>query len=176
MSLLDWNCPSQDDARPVVADDNIFASLSRKRKISKIWENVLNIPLDQSYLGAQMCALGRPPDDNNRQPHKEQRKGAIVFLRFCLFWDSTTKMANWRVADIDAGLAADFDDSLSGLGVEIGTETYNMSEALLALPSLPVFKQEVTENGLTALASPRLAVSIPMMLHDSNFVSQTGKE
>ncbi|XP_074652120.1 transcription factor CP2-like isoform X2 [Tubulanus polymorphus] len=41
--------------------------------------------------------------------------------------------------DIDGGLAADFDGSLSGLGVEIGANAYNMSEALLALP---VFKQE----------------------------------
>ena len=28
--------------------------------------------------------------------------------------------------DIDGGLAADFDGSLSGLGVELGTSTYNM--------------------------------------------------
>lgn len=30
---------------------------------------------------------------------------------------------NW---DIDGGLAADFDGSLSGLGSELGTGTYNM--------------------------------------------------
>ncbi|CAL4111679.1 unnamed protein product, partial [Meganyctiphanes norvegica] len=44
--------------------------------------------------------------------------------------------------DIDQGLAADFDDSLSGLGVDISTASYNMSEALMALPNVPLFKQE----------------------------------
>ncbi|ELT94029.1 hypothetical protein CAPTEDRAFT_222821 [Capitella teleta] len=48
-------------------------------------------------------------------------------------------LANIKTDDIDGGLAADFDGSLSGLGVELGSSTYNMSEALLALP---VFKQE----------------------------------
>ncbi|XP_047479167.1 transcription factor CP2-like protein 1 isoform X4 [Penaeus chinensis] len=48
----------------------------------------------------------------------------------------------WELEDIDQGLAADFDDSLSGLGVDISTASYNMSEALLALPAVPIFKQE----------------------------------
>lgn len=117
-------------------DDSLFASLSRKRKISKMWDTICgNAGADSGYQALFETAGGRPPDDVNRQPHKEQRK------------DSTTKMANWRVEDIDGGLAADFDDSLSGLGIELGTATYNMSEALLALPVLPVFKQEATENG-----------------------------
>lgn len=38
--------------------------------------------------------------------------------------------------DIDDALAADFDGSLSGLGMELGTSSFNMSETLLALPSL----------------------------------------
>ncbi|KAI1280874.1 Transcription factor CP2 [Halotydeus destructor] len=38
--------------------------------------------------------------------------------------------------DIEDALAADFDGSLSGLGIELGTSSFNMSEALLALPSL----------------------------------------
>jgi len=40
------------------------------------------------------------------------------------------------IADIDENLAADFDGSLSGLGVDINTSTYSMSEALSALPNL----------------------------------------
>ncbi|KAG7167947.1 Alpha-globin transcription factor CP2-like [Homarus americanus] len=44
--------------------------------------------------------------------------------------------------EIDQGLAADFDDSLSGLGVDISTASYNMSEALLALPNVSQFKEE----------------------------------
>lgn len=49
---------------------------------------------------------------------------------------------HWESEDIDQGLAEDFDDSLSGLGVDISTASYNMSEALLALPSVSQFKEE----------------------------------
>lgn len=69
----------------------------------------------------------------------------------------TLNISNW---DIDGGLAADFDGSLSGLGAELGTSTYNMSEALLALP---VFKQENLDNGfqyiLGAATSPAVKVN-----------------
>ncbi|XP_043215961.1 upstream-binding protein 1-like isoform X2 [Amphibalanus amphitrite] len=56
------------------------------------------------------------------------------------FWDCGSpgdKIAHWQGgADVDQGLAADFDDSLSGLGVNLSSTTYNMSEALLALPNI----------------------------------------
>ncbi|XP_022661432.1 transcription factor CP2-like protein 1 isoform X1 [Varroa jacobsoni] len=42
----------------------------------------------------------------------------------------------WHMDDIDDALAADFDGSLSGLGIELGTASFNMSETLLALPSI----------------------------------------
>jgi hypothetical protein len=42
------------------------------------------------------------------------------------------------IADIDENLAADFDGSLSGLGVDINASTYSMSEALMALPNLSI--------------------------------------
>ncbi|XP_033733292.1 transcription factor CP2-like [Pecten maximus] len=62
--------------------------------------------------------------------------------------------------DINDSLAADFDGSLSGLGTELGTGTYNMSEALLALP---VFKQENLDNGfqyiLGAATSPAVKIN-----------------
>jgi transcription factor CP2 and related proteins len=70
-------------------------------------------------------------------------------------------MTSWH--DIDDNLAADLDGSLSGLGEDLSTASYNMrfnfhfnmfikmspnsnfsSEALLALPSLTVFKQEAS--------------------------------
>ncbi len=42
----------------------------------------------------------------------------------------THSFSNWLQAiktdDMEAGLAADFDGSLSGLGVELGSSTYNM--------------------------------------------------
>ncbi|KAF4519081.1 hypothetical protein B566_EDAN001673 [Ephemera danica] len=53
---------------------------------------------------------------------------------------ATGRMSSWH--DIDDNLAADLDGSLSGLGEDLSTASYNMSEALLALPSLTVFKQE----------------------------------
>ncbi|XP_066947866.1 transcription factor CP2-like protein 1 isoform X2 [Macrobrachium rosenbergii] len=52
--------------------------------------------------------------------------------------------------DIDQGLAADFDDSLSGLGVDISTASYNMSEALLALPTVPLLKHEIDKQSYTS--------------------------
>ncbi|XP_046462637.1 uncharacterized protein LOC124208808 isoform X3 [Daphnia pulex] len=52
------------------------------------------------------------------------------------------RVAGWRLEDIDDNLAADFDGSLSGLGVDLSVASYNMSEALLALPTLTGFKQE----------------------------------
>ena len=37
---------------------------------------------------------------------------------------------------IDQGLADNFEDSLTGLGVDITTVSYNMTDAMLALPNL----------------------------------------
>lgn len=129
-------------------DDNLYsASSTRKRKISKMWESVYGTTItDNNLFGhALYTALGRANEHDNRQPQKELRK------------DSTTKMANWRVDEIDGSLAADFDDSLSGLGVELGTASYDMSQALLALPTLPVFKQEPdSENGIGGPSSPNV--------------------
>ncbi|XP_054162550.1 transcription factor CP2-like [Oppia nitens] len=54
-----------------------------------------------------------------------------------------TAAVHWSsVDDIDDALAADFDGSLSGLGMELGTGSFNMSEALMALPNLSALKQE----------------------------------
>ncbi len=53
------------------------------------------------------------------------------------------------ISEIDDNLASNFDDSLSGLGVDIASANISMSEALLALPNLSIsssqiFKQEAT--------------------------------
>ncbi|XP_033105766.1 upstream-binding protein 1-like [Anneissia japonica] len=63
----------------------------------------------------------------------------------------------WRIGEIDDGLAqvaAEFENNLSGLGMELGTGAYNMSEVL----ALPIFKQETIEEGfqciLNAATSP----------------------
>ncbi len=36
------------------------------------------------------------------------------------------RVAGWRLEDIDDNLAADFDGSLSGLGVDLSVASYNM--------------------------------------------------
>ncbi|UYV66098.1 gem [Cordylochernes scorpioides] len=41
----------------------------------------------------------------------------------------TTSTSHWGVDDIDVSLAADFDGSLSGLGMELGTASFNMRDA-----------------------------------------------
>ena len=43
----------------------------------------------------------------------------------------------------DENLAANFDDSLAGLGVDINTANYSMSEALLALPNLSISSSHI---------------------------------
>ncbi|XP_067123317.1 transcription factor CP2-like protein 1 isoform X2 [Centruroides vittatus] len=65
-----------------------------------------------------------------------------------------TNTHHWHVDDIDDALAADFDGSLSGLGMELGTASFNMSDALMALPNLSALKQENSrENGDTSHGS-----------------------
>ncbi|XP_071788416.1 upstream-binding protein 1-like isoform X2 [Asterias amurensis] len=65
---------------------------------------------------------------------------------------------SWRL-QLDGGLAADFESNLSGLGTELGTAAYNMSEVL----ALPIFKQENVEDGfqciLNAATSPATKVN-----------------
>lgn len=75
-----------------------------------------------------------------------------------------TKMSHHSINitswDINDSLAADFDGSLSGLGTDLASGTYNMSEALLALP---VFKQENIDTGfqyiLGAATSPAVKLN-----------------
>lgn len=61
-----------------------------------------------------------------------------------------TSSNHWHVDSIDDALAADFDGSLSGLGMELGTGSFNMSETLMALPTLNSLKQEQETNGETS--------------------------
>lgn len=42
-----------------------------------------------------------------------------------------TTAVHWPVDDIDDALAADFDGSLSGLGIELGTSNFNMRSVLV---------------------------------------------
>ncbi|PSN36616.1 hypothetical protein C0J52_10445, partial [Blattella germanica] len=62
------------------------------------------------------------------------------------------KMTSWQVEDIADNLEADLDGSLSGL--DLNPAPYNMSEALLALPSLSLLKQEAPSPTSQNDASP----------------------
>ncbi|KAL7635166.1 UNVERIFIED_CONTAM: hypothetical protein RMT77_014152 [Armadillidium vulgare] len=65
---------------------------------------------------------------------------------------------------IDQGLADNFEDSLSGLGVDITTASYNMSDAMLALPNVGLFKHEPN-----VLHHPKSSSSLPLSTSPSNF-------
>ena len=54
-------------------------------------------------------------------PTKRAFKGFTIMNSNLSNW-----LSNVKSDDIDGGLAADFDGSLSGLGVELGANTYNM--------------------------------------------------
>ncbi|XP_021916078.1 grainyhead-like protein 3 homolog isoform X3 [Zootermopsis nevadensis] len=71
------------------------------------------------------------------------------------YGSSASRMSSWQVEDIAENLAADLDGSLSGLGVDLSGAPYNMSEALLALPSLTVFKQEAPSPSSQNDAGPK---------------------
>ncbi|XP_059139471.1 transcription factor CP2-like isoform X2 [Physella acuta] len=79
---------------------------------------------------------------------------------------TTNSLSTW---DIDGGLAADFDGSLSGLGTELGTASYNMSEALLALP---VFKQENLENGFQYILGAATSPAVKMNEETLTYLNQ----
>lgn len=53
------------------------------------------------------------------------------------------------IGDIDENLAADFDGSLSGLGVDMNSGTYSMNEALLALPTLSMSSNSMFKHDLS---------------------------
>eukprot|EP00095_Tigriopus_kingsejongensis_P001080 maker-scaffold1123_size61443-snap-gene-0.27 protein:Tk01080 transcript:maker-scaffold1123_size61443-snap-gene-0.27-mRNA-1 annotation:"hypothetical protein DAPPUDRAFT_306508" len=50
------------------------------------------------------------------------------------------------ISEIDENLASNFDDSLSGLGVDIASANYSMSEALLALPNLSISSSHIFKS------------------------------
>lgn len=78
--------------------------------------------------------------ESHQAPHKPKRSGGFI---------------SPEMHDIvDENLAADFDGSLSGLGVDIHTASFSMSEALNALPNLSIsssqiFKQEIPSPAAT---------------------------
>ena len=73
--------------------------------------------------------------------------------------------------EIDENLAADFDGSFSGLGVDINASNYSMSDALMALPNLSIstsqiFKQEaISPAALAATVNAAGVVTYSLLIH-----------
>ena len=73
--------------------------------------------------------------------------------------------------EIDENLAADFDGSFSGLGVDINASNYSMSDALMALPNLSIstsqiFKQEaISPAALAATVNATGVVTYSLLIH-----------
>ena len=82
------------------------------------------------------------------------------------------------MSEIDENLAADFDGSFSGLGVDINASSYSMSEALLALPNLSIsssghiFKQEVLSPTASGIGKES-AVPIMYFKEEPNSTNQS---
>ncbi len=87
---------------------------------------------------------------------------------------------NPQLSEIDDNLAANFDDSLSGLGVDLSAANYSMSEALLALPNLSIssgqmFKHEVVNaNSPSARAHEERCKEEPLSRESSTGANGSG--
>ena len=83
------------------------------------------------------------------------------------------------MSEIDENLAADFDGSFSGLGVDINASSYSMSEALMALPNLSIsssghiFKQEILTPTTGAVLAKEAIPPIMYFKEEPNSVNQS---
>ncbi|KAK7497589.1 hypothetical protein BaRGS_00011229 [Batillaria attramentaria] len=113
-------------------------------------------------------AMIRTPDSGHHESNYnwDEETGGGAGKRTKISHPSASAMTSW---DIDGGLAADFDGSLSGLGTELGTSSYNMSEALLALP---VFKQENLENGFQYILGAATSPAVKMNEETLTYLNQ----
>ncbi|XP_025082076.1 transcription factor CP2-like isoform X2 [Pomacea canaliculata] len=141
----------------ILTFSDIEGSLSFFDRSSSSWPEAL-----------QEKSLDRQQHSNNHESgytwSEETGGGAGKRTKIC--HPSTHTMTSW---DIDGGLAADFDGSLSGLGTELGTSSYNMSEALLALP---VFKQENLENGFQYILGAATSPAVKMNEETLTYLNQ----
>ena len=118
----------------------------------------VDILVKQHYFDSGVKFFAGFADEEDRRNHENETNAAQENQ----FKNRTLTPDQPLIADIDENLAADFDGSLSGLGVEINASTYSMSEALMALPNLSIgpghmFKQEVS--------SPPTQHRVPILPH-----------
>ena len=71
---------------------------------------------------------------------------------------------------VDDNLAADFDGSFSGLGVDIHTGSFSMSEALNALPNLSISSSQIFKQEIPSPA--RLSANTSKVDHEQQSTSQ----
>uniref|UniRef100_A0A1I8GL17 Grh/CP2 DB domain-containing protein n=1 Tax=Macrostomum lignano TaxID=282301 RepID=A0A1I8GL17_9PLAT len=87
-------------------------------------------------------------------------------------------MSEWQMDDIDHGLAANFEGSLSGLGVDLAASSFNMSEAIMSLSPgkfLPPTDEAATDSSSFSGMDNRQSESMqqqqqqPPLLHSDKF-------
>lgn len=84
--------------------------------------SLLKIPV-LSYKGCLFFFALFLISDHHETSYSWDETGGGAGKRTKISHPSPQAMTSW---DIDGGLAADFDGSLSGLGTELGTSSYNM--------------------------------------------------
>ncbi|PAA49283.1 hypothetical protein BOX15_Mlig024739g1, partial [Macrostomum lignano] len=84
--------------------------------------------------------------------------------------------SEWQMDDIDHGLAANFEGSLSGLGVDLAASSFNMSEAIMSLSPgkfLPPTDEAATDSssfsGMDNRQSESMQQQQPPLLHSGKF-------
>ncbi|KRT86773.1 hypothetical protein AMK59_469, partial [Oryctes borbonicus] len=86
------------------------------------------------------------------------------------FFIGNSRMPQWQVDDI-ADLNADIEGSLNGLGSELSNNSYNMSDAILSISGLTVFKQEAPSPPISqdagAIQIARQSNNIPVTTQSS---------
>ncbi|PAA92768.1 hypothetical protein BOX15_Mlig010474g1, partial [Macrostomum lignano] len=74
-----------------------------------------------SSSGTIVGGIYTSPAVSSRQQHQQQSPRSM------------TPNTEWQMEDIDQGLAATFEGSLSGLGVDLSSSAFNMSDAIMSL-------------------------------------------
>ncbi|KAK9751960.1 CP2 transcription factor [Popillia japonica] len=89
--------------------------------------------------------------------------------------EGNSRMPQWQVDDI-TDLNADIEGSLNGLGSELSNNSYNMSDAILSISGLTVFKQEAPSppisQDVSAIQMSRQNSNVPVTTQ-STVISQS---
>ncbi|KAB0805618.1 hypothetical protein PPYR_02588 [Photinus pyralis] len=127
-------------------------------------DNFINTVLPKTTSKRKLSSSGTIPFKTKSTSNENLKEPSMVTENFAkstnakrnMAENGTSRMPPWQVDDI-SDLNADLEGSLAGLGADLSSNSYNMSEAILSLPGLPVFKQEApspTSNEAKTLSHP----------------------